>query len=185
MGQRPAGQKRIATADHWPMLGRCQCQRPLLIIDHQRYRTGMALLENLQQVVIGTVPGLQRLITATRPTLQGQFAPGVLKGCHTIPACRSIRPRILPALPAVGQILRKQPGDAYLGMVFCNFAARMRQRTRNIAQPGRALRSGRRGRRFESCYSDQFRSLSQGPTKKAAFAAFFVSSQSANRGFSV
>ena len=25
---------------------------------------------------------------------------------------------------------------------------------RSIAQPGRALRSGRRGRRFESCYSD-------------------------------
>ena len=27
--------------------------------------------------------------------------------------------------------------------------------TRSIAQSGRALRSGRRGRRFESCYSDQ------------------------------
>ena len=27
---------------------------------------------------------------------------------------------------------------------------------RSIAQPGRALRSGRRGRRFESCYSDQY-----------------------------
>ena len=26
---------------------------------------------------------------------------------------------------------------------------------RSIAQSGRALRSGRRGRRFESCYSDQ------------------------------
>ncbi len=26
---------------------------------------------------------------------------------------------------------------------------------RNVAQPGRALRSGRRGRRFKSCHSDQ------------------------------
>ena len=25
---------------------------------------------------------------------------------------------------------------------------------RNVAQPGRALRSGRRGRRFKSCHSD-------------------------------
>ena len=32
--------------------------------------------------------------------------------------------------------------------------------SRSIAQPGRALRSGRRGRRFESCYSDQISNLS-------------------------
>lgn len=35
---------------------------------------------------------------------------------------------------------------------------------RNIAQPGRALRSGRRGRRFKSCYSDQISSKSRIPS---------------------
>ena len=30
---------------------------------------------------------------------------------------------------------------------------------RSVAQPGRALRSGRRGRRFESSHSDQFEPL--------------------------
>ena len=35
-------------------------------------------------------------------------------------------------------------------------AERALARCRSVAQPGRALRSGRRGRRFKSCHSDHF-----------------------------
>ena len=37
---------------------------------------------------------------------------------------------------------------------FCIFAVR-KNRVRDVAQPGSALRSGRRGRKFESCHPDK------------------------------
>ena len=44
---------------------------------------------------------------------------------------------------------------------------------RSVAQLGRALRSGRRGRRFESCHSDFFIAMPQ--SLKMGFAAIFFS----------
>lgn len=47
---------------------------------------------------------------------------------------------------------------------FCIFAVR-KNRVRDVAQPGSALRSGRRGRKFESCHPDK---------KQLFWAVFFV-----------
>ncbi len=47
----------------------------------------------------------------------------------------------------------------WLGFLRCGEGdAISRGLSRSVAQPGRALRSGRRGRRFESCHSDHFAS---------------------------
>ena len=45
-------------------------------------------------------------------------------------------------------------------------------RIREVAQPGSALRSGRRGRRFESCLPDHFSPCFWKPAPRAGFLWF-------------
>ena len=48
-------------------------------------------------------------------------------------------------------------------------------RRRDVAQPGRALRSGRRSRAFESRHPDHFFAQTKAPVRKSRTGAFFLS----------
>src|SRR6516164_7708736 len=66
----------------------------------------------------------------------------------------------MAASPAgkIGDVGPVSTGIKILRFRFLRYAkpeAISRGLSRSVAQPGRALRSGRRGRRFESCRSDQ------------------------------
>jgi hypothetical protein len=63
------------------------------------------------------------------------------------PAARRIK---APSFPRHAQRAAAQPGATNVKLAASLLAAR-----RGVAQPGRALRSGRRGRRFKSCHPDQ------------------------------
>ncbi len=109
-------------------------------------------------------------------------------GRHRRPAHKPSRWGTRPARLAPGSApprsprLRRRAGSAFSAshsqrsissitlLAVCETRGYKPPSCRSVAQPGRALRSGRRGRRFESCHSDQeINDLAKSPPRFADF----------------
>ena len=91
------------------------------------------------------------------PLARGGARVTSLRACPA-PAVQRIKS---PSFPATHAASGRHPGAADVKLAASLLAAR-----RGVAQPGRALRSGRRGRRFKSCHPDHLEQR-PGPRRSA------------------